>query len=138
MNTLVRNFGYNNFPTLVNGLLNNFDGEFRKNVPAINIVEGENHFRIEFFAPGLKKEDFKVLVQDKSLKVSTEKTEEKEESKEKYTHKEYSFSSFERVFRLPNTVDSDHIEASYEEGILKVSIPKKEESKPKELLVSVN
>ena len=144
MSTLVRNFGgYHAFPGLINGLLNNFETlateSAKKTVPAVNIIEGDDNFRIDFVVPGFKKDDFKVVVHENSLKVSTEKSEEKEEVKEKFTHREFNYSSFERVFKLPNTVDGDAIEASYEDGILKISIPKKEEAKPKEQrLVSVN
>jgi HSP20 family protein len=98
-------------------------------IPAVNISESENHFHIELAAPGLKKDDFKIVIDKDVLKISAEiKSEEKEEAK-KITRKEYSYSSFVRSFNLPDLIDHAHIDASYVDGVLKIDIAKKEEAK---------
>lgn len=106
-------------------------------VPAVNIIESENGFDIELAVPGLKKEDFKINVDKNLLTVSAEvKTEEGTEAKN-YSKKEFSYSSFSRSFTLPETVDQNNIEAAYTDGILKLTVAKKEEAKlqPREIAV---
>jgi HSP20 family protein len=83
-------------------------------------------------APGLKKEDFKVNVHENTLTISTEKKEEKTENVGKYTRKEFNFSTFKRSFALPKNVDGEKIVAIYNDGVLGLELPKKEQSKPKE------
>lgn len=141
MKTLVRNYdNLNSFPAL----FNEFFGEpalakWNNNVPSANIKETEDHFSIELVAPGYKKDAFKVEVHERNLTISAEEKTESEEKTETFLKKEYSFGSFTRSFRLPNTVDSDKIEATYEDGVLNLTIPKKEEAKPKEpKLISIN
>lgn len=98
-------------------------------VPAVNITETESHFKIALAAPGLKKEDFKISLEKDFLKISAEvKTENKQEN-EKISRQEFSYSSFVRSFNLPDLVDYSKIEASYTDGILNISIAKKEEAK---------
>jgi HSP20 family protein len=84
---------------------------------------------VSIAAPGLKKEDFKIEVEDKVITISSEKEERKEEKEEKFTRKEYSCSSFSRSFTLPEDVKMDSIEARYEDGVLKIRLPRKEEAK---------
>ena len=141
MKTIVRNYdNLNSFPAL----FNEFFGEptlakWNNNVPSANIKETEDNFSIELVAPGYKKEAFKVEVHERNLTISAEEKTESEEKTETFLKKEYSFGSFTRSFRLPNTVDSDKIEATYEDGVLNLTIPKKEEAKPKEpKLISIN
>lgn len=101
-------------------------------IPSVNILESPEDFKIEVAAPGLNKNDFKIEVNQGILRISSEKKEEKENSEEgKYSRKEFSYQSFCRSFNLPLTVESDKIEAKYESGILLVTIPKREEAKPK-------
>ncbi|PKP38393.1 MAG: heat-shock protein [Bacteroidetes bacterium HGW-Bacteroidetes-14] len=101
-------------------------------IPSVNILESPEDFKIEVAAPGLNKNDFKIEVNQGILRISSEKKEEKENSEEgKYSRKEFSYQSFCRSFNLPLTVESDKIEAKYENGILSVTIPKREEAKPK-------
>ena len=141
MKTLARNYdNLNSFPALFNELFGEpVVNKFNKNVPSANIKETEDNFGIELVAPGFKKEAFKVEVHDRNLTISAEEKTESEEKNETFLRKEYSFGSFTRSFRLPNTVDSDKIEATYEDGVLQVTIPKKEEAKPKEpKLISIN
>ncbi len=101
-------------------------------IPSVNILESPEDFKIEVAAPGLNKNDFKIEVNQGILRISSEKKEEKENSEEgKYSRKEFSYQSFCRSFNLPLTVESDKIEAKYENGILSVTIPKRDEAKPK-------
>ena len=101
------------------------------NLPAVNIREAEKEFYLEFAIPGKKKEDFNVEVDDNLLTVSMENKEEREETDKGYTRREFNYSAFKRAFTLPETVDADKIEAKYENGILKFSLPKKQEALPK-------
>ena len=108
-------------------------------IPDANIVEKEKNFKIELAAPGLERKDFKVEVNDGILTISGEKEEEKKEESKNYRRREFSYNSFRRSFTLPENCISDKIDAKYENGILRVLIPKKEVtiSKPtKEIKVS--
>lgn len=104
---------------------------FNTTIPAVNIKESEVDFKLELFAPGLKKEDFNIEIDQRTLSISSEKQTEKEENNEKYSRKEFSFSSFKRTFNLPETVNFDAIDANYESGILHLRLPKREEALPK-------
>jgi HSP20 family protein len=99
--------------------------------PAVNIAEDENEFHIELAAPGLKKEDFKINLEQNLLSVSAEKKVEETETDElkKYNRVEYNYSSFMRTFTLPDTADYAKISAEYKDGVLFISIAKKEEAK---------
>ncbi|MBL7472665.1 Hsp20/alpha crystallin family protein [Robertkochia sediminum] len=103
------------------------------NVPAVNIVENETGFELELAAPGMKKEDFNIEVDNHVLTISNEqKTETSEVDKAKnYSRREFYYSAFRRAFNLPKTVNSEAISATYTDGILKIGIPKKEEALPK-------
>ena len=98
--------------------------------PAVNIKENEKGFNIELSAPGFSKKDFKVGVEEGFLTISAEKEEEKNESTERFTRKEFSSTSFSRSFSLPQNADEDRIEAVYNNGILQLEIAKKEKDKP--------
>ncbi|MGB5172063.1 MAG: Hsp20/alpha crystallin family protein [Eudoraea sp.] len=100
-------------------------------IPAVNILENEASFELELFAPGRKKEDFNVEVDEQVLTISSEIKEEEEIKEKSYSRKEYTYSSFKRAFTLPDTVNEDAIEASYKDGVLKFVLPKKEEALPK-------
>ena len=104
---------------------------FAGTVPAVNVVENEEGFRIEVAAPGLQKSDFKLNLEKNQLTISAEKEQKEENKNEKYTRKEFKYSSFQRTFTLPNTVDGDRIEANYADGILSIALPKREEAKEK-------
>ena len=99
-----------------------FDGE---EFPAVNIVENDNNYEIEVAAPGMKKDDFKVEVENGILTISAEKKEEKKESKKNYTRQEYYYSSFTRSFTLPDNAKEDGLAARYEDGMLKLTVSKK-------------
>jgi HSP20 family protein len=102
-------------------------------MPAVNIRETDKSYEVEMAAPGMKKEDFKIELENNILTISSERTEEKEENgKEKYSRREYSYESFQRSFNLPKeVVDEDKIEAHYKDGVLQLTIPKKEKAKQK-------
>ncbi len=100
-------------------------------VPAVNIIEGKEDFRIEVAAPGLNKDDFSIDVKNNVLFISSKKSQQDESKDEKIMRREFSYSSFSRSFSLPNTVDSDKITANHKDGILNIVIPKKEEAKEK-------
>ena len=99
------------------------------NIPAVNIKENGNHYTVSLAAPGLKKEDFKIDMEGNMLTISSEKEESKEEKDEKFTRKEYSYSSFSRSFSLPEDVRQEAIEARYENGELKITLPRKDNGK---------
>jgi HSP20 family protein len=98
-------------------------------VPAVNISESADHFHIELAAPGLKKQDFKISVDDNQLNISVEQQTENKENGRKYNKREYSYNSFVRSFTLPELADHSRIEAAYEDGVLKIDVAKKEEAK---------
>ncbi|MDR0768976.1 MAG: Hsp20/alpha crystallin family protein [Dysgonamonadaceae bacterium] len=101
--------------------------------PAVNIVETKTGFRIEIGAPGVAKEDFKVDIdKDNLLTISAEKKTEKEDKNERYLRKEFGYSQFKQTLILPDEIDKDVIAASYENGVLSVSIPKKAKSEKEE------
>ena len=101
-------------------------------LPSVNIKESSEAFDVEVAAPGFSKDEFKIELNNDLLTISSEKHVENETDEgENFTRREFSYQSFSRSFTLPNTANSEKIGAKYENGILKVSIPKKEEAKPK-------
>jgi HSP20 family protein len=98
-------------------------------VPAVNVTENNGNYKITVAAPGLQKEDFKVNVDGNLITISAEKSTEKEEKEEKFTRKEYNFTSFSRTFTLPDNVMPDKIEARYDNGELTLMLPKLVEEK---------
>jgi len=98
-------------------------------VPAVNIAETDNAFNIELAIPGLKKEDFKINLDKNILSVSAEKKAENNAETKKYSKREYSYNSFVRSFTLPDSVDHSKIEADYTDGILTLTVGKREEAK---------
>ena len=133
---------FNTFPALFNddfftrdlfnwGLSNN--SNTGTTIPAVNIKETPNSFEVEMAAPGMKKNDFKIELDSNVLTITSEKSMEPVQREgEKYSCKEFSYQSFQRTFTLPKeVVDDDKIEARYENGVLHLVIPKKEEAKQK-------
>lgn len=100
-------------------------------LPAVNIKETPNDFILELAIPGMKKSDFIIDVENKILSISSEVTSEHEEKDEIYTRREFGYSSFKRTFTLPDSIESDKVKASYEDGILMVTLPKRDEAKQK-------
>ena len=125
------------FPSIIDELLKpDWLGgmqNFNTNVPAVNIKETDTSFGIELAAPGKNKEDFNIEIDHNVLTISSEEKTEKEEktNEGKYTRKEFSYASFRRAFTLPETVNTDSINATYENGVLHVALPKREEALPK-------
>jgi HSP20 family protein len=114
-----------------NGSLNHFaDVNFATTSPSTNIVETEDEYKIELAAPGLDKSDFSLNLDQDLLTIEAKKEEKTEETKEKYVKQEFNFTSFKRTFTLPDTVNTNDINATYENGVLNISLPKKEEAKP--------
>lgn len=97
--------------------------------PAANIIERPDSFELHLAAPGLKKNDFKIHLDNNMLTISSEIENEKEEEGTNFTRREYHFGSFSRSFTLPKSIDFEKIKADYENGILKVMLPKKEEAR---------
>ena len=101
-------------------------------LPAVNIRETKDDFLIEVAAPGLDKKDFKVNLENNQLVISSEHKEEKKSDEENYTRREFSYQSFQRSFTVDERqVEGDKITAKYCDGILCITLPKKEEVKPK-------
>lgn len=102
-------------------------------LPAVNVKETADAFEVEMAAPGMQKDDFKVELNNNVLTISSEQKQEHEEKEgEKYTRKEFSYQSFQRSFTLSkDAVDADNIEAKYDNGVLRLHIPKREEVKQK-------
>lgn len=99
------------------------------NLPAVNIIEQKNEYLVSLAAPGLKKDDFKIDVNGNMLTISSEKEESKDEKDKKFTRKEYSYFSFSRSFTLPEEINQEKIEAKYDDGVLKISLPRRDEVK---------
>ncbi len=105
--------------------------------PRVNIVETENDVALTFEVPGLDKSDIKVTVSDGILSVSGERKNEQSEKGKRFVRNEFAYGKFSRTFTVPDNFDAGKISADYRNGLLVVSIPRKEESKPKEIKVKV-
>jgi len=124
---------YNNnnvFPSLINEFFNDDFGMNFLNrshsVPSVNSVENNDSFEIDLAVPGMKKEDFTIELNDKVLVISSETSNTMENDKMRLN--EFNFSSFQRSFRIPESVELDKIKANYKNGILKIKLPKKKDS----------
>jgi HSP20 family protein len=100
-------------------------------IPAANIKEDENKYEIELAVPGLSKEAFKINIENNIIEISSEQKDENTVEKKNFTRKEFSYNSFTRSFRLPESVNTDSINADYKNGLLTLTLPKKEEAKNK-------
>lgn len=101
-------------------------------LPAVNIKEDKDGFEVEMSAPGFEKSDFKIELNNNVLTISSEKKIENETKEDQqFLLREFSYQSFHRSFTLPEIVETDKITAQYQNGILSIYIPKKEEAKPK-------
>lgn len=101
-------------------------------LPSVNIKESNDAFEVEVAAPGFNKNDFRIELNHDLLTISSEKEIENETKDDQvFSLREFSYQSFSRSFTLPNTADSEKIGARYENGILRIVIPKKEEARPK-------
>lgn len=126
------NFVNDFFNTDLSDWSNRHYSDTKTTLPAVNIKETNDSFVVEMAAPGMVKDDFKIELNNNLLTISSEKKNEKESKEgESYTRREYSYQSFSRSFTLPMTVNAEKISAKYENGVLCLEIPKKEEAKPK-------
>jgi HSP20 family protein len=127
----------NTWPGLVDEFFNGewfptfFDQDMHQSIPAVNIAENKDAYRIEVAAPGLNKEDFRINLENNVLTISSEKEEKKEDKEERFMRKEFSYYTFKRSFTLPSTINSENIQASHQDGVLQVIVPKREEAKEK-------
>ncbi len=115
------------FPSVFDDFFNEFTPSFNKeSVPAVNVRENEERYLVEIAAPGMNKEHFNLEVENDRLTISAERKHEEHEENDKYTRKEFSYQSFKRSFNLPESeVEKDHIAAKYENGVLLITIPKR-------------
>lgn len=98
-------------------------------VPAVNVTETKENFMVTLAVPGMKKEDFDIRMDGNMLTISCEKEETKEEKEMEFNRKEYNYSSFSRSFTLPEEVMKEKIDAVYENGELKMMLPKTEKAR---------
>ena len=115
----------------------NGGGVMRRWVPAMDLVESEDHFILRADLPGLSEEDVNIELEDNVLTVTGERKTEHEDKKEGYYRVERSFGQFRRSLTLPEGVDAEAIRASFDKGVLEVRIPKPEEHKPRRVAISV-
>ncbi len=119
------------FTSLIDDLFHNQDwNHISTNIPATNIVEADDHFDIQLAVPGKKKSDFTIEFEESILTISSETETKYTEKEGTFTRKEFGCNSFKRSFSIPETVSADKISASYKDGILMVSLPKKTEALP--------
>lgn len=111
-------------------ILNQDWGYQKDSLPAVNIITSEDQFDIELATPGNKKADFQIEVEDDVLIISSETVSQSGDTETSYERKEFGYNSFQRSFNIPESVNTDKISATYKEGVLTVSLPKKEEALP--------
>lgn len=99
-------------------------------MPAVNVKESKDAFKLEVAAPGFKKDDFKLEIKQGYLVISGESSSEKEDKDETYTRREYAYNTFSRSFGMPENVNGDDISAQYADGVLKVTLPKRKAEEP--------
>lgn len=126
---------FQNLPNTIAG--NEWNSQFSNDFVPVNIKETGDAFILDVVAPGMEKSDFKVNVENNMLTISAERKSEVKNETEKMIKKEFSFRSFSRSFKLDDAIDSSNINAKYEQGVLNISLPKKEEVKltPKEISI---
>ena len=130
---------YNVNRVLVDELFNNFfNNDYHENYvkncgsnPATNVFETEKEFKIEMSLPGYAKEDVQIINKDNLLTIKVEKEASENKDTFKYEHREFGAYNFEKQYRLPKTVDAENIAAKFENGVLNILLPKKEEAKEK-------
>lgn len=138
--TLVKH-NYRNLGNLFDEFFTSFPAnntQYNNNVPPVNIYENNNGYQVQLIAPGLSKSDFKINVEKGLLTISYEKKAEQEQKEQKTHRREFSISSFKRSFTVDDLINVDGIQARYENGVLELLLPKKEEVKvtPKEIAIS--
>ena len=150
MRSLRRLDNWSDFGTLQDRINRMFDDTFRsltvsdsENMetgnwtPTVDVVENNDNFLVKADIPGVKKNDLKVDVKDGTLTIKGEKKQEEKVEKDNYIRVERSYGNFVRNFTLPANVDASKINAKFTDGVLEITIPKKEEAKPKEIKINV-
>ena len=114
----------------INSVAYAIGSDFTINAPSVNIVEHDHQFEMQLAAPGLEKGDFNIRIENDYLVISAEKKSEKEQTDNqgKFTRREFNYSTFKRSFQLDDIINREAINAAYENGVLKLTLPKKEES----------
>ena len=124
---------------IFNSSLSDFvGGDFVSTSPSINIIEESDRFLVEVASPGLDKKDFDVQIDNDHLIISVKKEDKKDETQENYSRREFNYTSFRRSFHLPETIDAEKIDANYKEGILTITLNKREEAVdrgPREIVI---
>src|ERR1700675_2960217 len=105
--------------------------------PPVDVYEDEHNVTLKIEVPGIDEKDIDVRIEDNTLTVHGERKIEKEEKEENYRRVERQYGSFTRTFNLPPTVDAEKVQADYDKGVLKITLPKKAEAKPKQIKVNV-
>ncbi|MDV6168440.1 Hsp20/alpha crystallin family protein [Flavobacterium sp. DG1-102-2] len=142
MNVIKRNAA-NGFPIVMDQFFKDILGGTQYNhaaVPLVNIKETETSFSLELIAPGLKKESFNIEIEKDLLTISSEtKAEKNEEQEGKFTRREFRTASFKRSFKLPENIKAEEINAAYQDGILNITLPKKEAAaQPAKRLIDIS
>ena len=127
-----------NFDSLLDSFFPVTYGAPRLETPSTNVLETKDSYVIEMNVPGRNKEDFNLLVENDLLTISFEKKEEKVEEDRKFIRREFNFQNFKRSFSLDDSIDASKIEARYENGILKIDLPKKEDKKELTRQISIS
>src|SRR2546421_11551782 len=105
--------------------------------PPVDIYEDEHNITLKIEVPGIDEKDIDVRIENNTLTVHGERKIEKEEKEENYRRVERQYGSFTRTFTLPNTIDTEHVSATYDKGVLKIKLAKKAEAKPKQVKVNI-
>ena len=106
-------------------------------VPSVDVYEDEHSLVLKLEVPGMNEEDLNVSLENNTLTVSGERKFEKEEKEENFHRIERRYGSFARTFRLPNTVNAENVDAAYDKGILKITLGKRAEAKPRQIKVGI-
>lgn len=125
-----RNGWTNLFDELFNTGLETFvGGDFSNNIPAVNVISNKDGYQLELAVPGLTKEDINIDLDKQVLTISASKEQQENEEKPKFTRREFNYNTFKRSFKLPKTINIELIKADFENGVLSIELPKKEEAK---------
>lgn len=144
MTKLMINQNRNGLSRMIDEMFNDFGfaptvagRETQTGQPRVNIIENDEQVRLVFEVPGMKKDDFKVVIKDGNLIVSGERKFELNEEKDRYVHREIGNARFSRSFTLSDKINTESVTADYNQGLLTISLAKQEEAKPKEIEISV-
>src|SRR5918996_3858410 len=126
------------FDRLFSSLFENSGRQTQRWVPAMDLVEADDHFVLKADLPGLSEDDVAIEVQDNVLTLSGSREAEQERKEKGWYRLERSYGSFSRSLTLPDGVDADRVEANFDRGVLEVRIPKPEERKPRRISIGGN